>query len=41
MAMSKSLKAIVLIVIIVAAVFGVYAAVTFPRTVVNFPVSFT
>lgn len=41
MAVSKALKAIVLIVIIVAAVFGVYAAVTFPRTVVSFPVSFT
>ena len=41
MAMSRALKAIVLIVIIVAAAFGVYAAVTFPRTVVSFPVSFT
>lgn len=41
MAMSKVLKAIVLIVIIVVAVFGVYAAVTSPRTVVSIPVAFT
>jgi len=41
MAMSRALKALVLIVIIVAAVFSVYAAVTFPRTVVSFPASFT
>lgn len=41
MVMSRVLKAIMLIVIIVVAVFGAYAAVTFPKTVVSFPVSFT
>jgi ABC-type antimicrobial peptide transport system permease subunit len=41
MAMSRVLKATMLIVIIVVAVFGIYAAVTFPKTVVSFPVSFT
>jgi hypothetical protein len=41
MAMSRVLKATMLIVIIVVAVFGIYAAVTYPRTVVSFPVSFT
>ncbi len=41
MAMSKALKATVLIVIIVVVAFGVYAAATFPRTAVSFPVSFT
>jgi hypothetical protein len=39
--MSRVLKATVLIVVIVVAVFGIYAAVTFPKTVVSFPVSFT
>lgn len=38
--MSKTLRAIVLI-IIAAAVFSVYAAGTYPRTVVSFQVSFT
>lgn len=41
MAMTKALKPVVLIVIAVVAVFAVYAAVTFPTTVLNFPVSFT
>jgi hypothetical protein len=41
MAMSRSPKATVLIVVIVAVVFGIYAAVTFPKTVVSFPVAFT
>lgn len=39
--MSRVPKAIVLIVVILAVVFVIYAAVTFPKTVVSFPVSFT
>jgi fatty-acid desaturase len=41
MAMSRVLRATVLIVVIVVAVFSIYAAVTLPKTVVSFPVSFT
>lgn len=41
MALSKTLKAVVLIIVIVIAAFVVYAVLTFPRTVVSFPVSFT
>ena len=39
--MSKTLKAIVLLLIIGAAAFSVYAAATYPRSVVGFQVSFT
>ena len=39
--MSKTLKAIVLLLAIGAAAFSVYAAATYPRTVVGFQVSFT
>jgi len=39
--MSRIPKATVLVVVIVAVVFGIYAAVAFPKTVVSFPVSFT
>lgn len=41
MALSKTLKAVVLIIVIVLAIFAVYAALTFPRTVVSFSDSFT
>lgn len=39
--MSKTLRTIVLIIMIAAAAFSVYAAATYPRTVVIFQVSFT
>jgi uncharacterized membrane protein len=38
---SKTTIAIAVIVIIIIAVFGLYAAITYPRTVVTIPVSFT
>jgi hypothetical protein len=41
MSMSRILKATVLIVVIVVVVFGIHAAVTLPKTVISFPVSFT
>lgn len=41
MAISKTLIAIAAIVIIVVAVFVVYAGVTYPKTVVSVPLSFT
>ena len=41
MALSKTLRATVFLLIIVVAAFGVYAAATYPRTAVGFQVSFT
>jgi hypothetical protein len=41
MVLSKTLKAVVLVIVIALAAFVVYAALTYPRTVVSFPVSFT
>ena len=41
MAKSKSVIALATIVIIIVAAFAVYAGVTYPRTTVNNPVSFT
>ena len=39
--MSETLKMVVLIIVIAATAFSVYAAATYPRTVVSFQVSFT
>ncbi len=41
MVTSKAFKAIVLILVIIVAAFFVYAIATYPRTVINFQVSFT
>ena len=38
---SKPIMALVVIVIIVVAAFAIYSGITYPRTVVNNPVSFT
>ena len=38
---SKSLRAVVLIVVLLVVALCVYAALTYPKTVVSFPVSFT
>jgi hypothetical protein len=37
----KALTAVVLIAVLVVVALGVYAAITYPKTVVSFPVSFT
>lgn len=41
MVMSKGLKAVVLILVIIVAVFSIYAAITYPRTVISLQISFT
>ena len=41
MVKSKSVMALAAIVIVIVAAFAVYAGVTYPRTIVNIPVSFT
>jgi hypothetical protein len=41
MAISGSMKAIALTLIVVVVVFGAYTVATYPRTAVSFPVSFT
>lgn len=41
MVKSKSIMALAAIVIIIVAAFAIYAGVTYPRTTVNIPVSFT
>ena len=38
---SKTLRAVVLIAVLVVVALGVYIALTYPKTVVSFPVSFT
>ena len=38
---SKTLRAVVLIAVLVVAALGVYAVLTYPKTVVSFPVAFT
>ncbi len=38
---SKTLRAVVLVAVVVAVALGVYAALTYPKRVVSFPVSFT
>ena len=38
---SKTLRVVVLIAVLVVVALGVYAALTYPKTVVSFPVSFT
>ena len=41
MVKSKSVMALAAIVIIIVAAFAIYAGITYPRTTVNIPVSFT
>ena len=38
---TKTLRAVVLIAVLVVVALGVYAAITYPKTVVSFPVAFT
>jgi len=39
--MSKTLKTVVLIAVLAVVILGVYAALTYPKTVISFPVNFT
>jgi hypothetical protein len=41
MAISKTVMAVAAIIIVLAATFTIYAVATYPRTIVNIPVSFT